>query len=114
MDEFDSAEHYVDDGFTGTDTNREDFQRLISDIYAKRVNCVIVKDLSRLSRNYYEAGELIESLFVRMNVRFISLAEGIDSYQNPDSVSSILVPPCVCRGYGGPEPDELKESSRPS
>ena len=93
IDEFENApEAYVDDGFTGTDTNREDFQRLIADIYAGKINCVIVKDLSRLSRNYYEAGELIESLFVKMNVRFISLAEGVDSYQNPDSVSSILVP----------------------
>lgn len=47
---------------------------------------LIVKDLS------CEAGELIESMFVKMNVRFISLAEGIDSYKNSDSVSSILVP----------------------
>lgn len=92
LDEFESAETYVDDGCTGTDTNRADFQRLLADIYAKKVNCVIVKDLSRLSRNYTDAGSLIENLFVQMNVRFISLAEGVDSYLNPDSVSSILVP----------------------
>jgi len=93
MDEFEIVqEPYVDDGKTGTDTNREGFQKLLSDIYAKRVNCVIVKDLSRLSRNYTEAGSLIENLFVQMNVRFISLAEGIDSYKNPDSISNILVP----------------------
>lgn len=92
LDEFESAETYVDDGCTGTDTNRADFQRLLADIYAKKVNCVIVKDLSRLSRNYTDAGSLIENLFVQMNVRFISLAEGVDSYLNPESVSSILVP----------------------
>lgn len=93
IDEFESVEEpYIDDGCTSTDTNRENFQRLIADIYARKVNCVIVKDLSRLSRNYYEAGGLIESMFVKMNVRFISLAERIDSYKNPDSVSSILVP----------------------
>lgn len=92
LDEFESAETYVDDGCTGTDTNWADFQRLLADIYAKKVNCVIVKDLSRLSRNYTDAGSLIENLFVHMNVRFISLAEGVDSYLNPDSVSSILVP----------------------
>ena len=86
LDEFESAETYVDDGCTGTDTNRADFQRLLADIYAKKVNCVIVKDLSRLSRNYTDAGSLIENLFVQMNVRFISLAEGVDSYLNPDSV----------------------------
>ena len=74
------ADVYVDDGKTGTDTNREDFQRLLSDISSGRINCVIVKDLSRLSRNYTDAGNLIENLFVRLNVRFISLAEGVDSY----------------------------------
>lgn len=93
IDEFESVESpYVDDGYTGTDTNRDSFQRLLSDIYAKKVNCVIVKDLSRLSRNYTDAGSLIENLFVQMNVRFISLAEGIDSYLNPDSISNLIVP----------------------
>ncbi|MEY8357288.1 recombinase family protein [Lachnospiraceae bacterium 54-53] len=93
IDEFESVQPpYVDDGYTGTDTNRDSFQRLLSDIYAKKVNCVIVKDLSRLSRNYTDAGSLIENLFVQMNVRFISLAEGIDSYLNPDSISNLIVP----------------------
>ena len=93
MDEFESVETpYVDDGYTGTDTNREGFQKLLADIYAKKINCVIVKDLSRLSRNYTDAGSLIENLFVQMNVRFISLTEGIDSYLNPDSVSNLIVP----------------------
>ncbi|MBE6744997.1 MAG: recombinase [Ruminococcaceae bacterium] len=93
IDEFESTQPpYVDDGYTGTDTNRDSFQRLLSDIYAKKVNCVIVKDLSRLSRNYTDAGSLIENLFVQMNVRFISLTEGIDSYLNPDSISNLIVP----------------------
>lgn len=93
IDEFESVQPpYVDDGYTGTDTNRHGFQRLLSDIYSKKVNCVIVKDLSRLSRNYTDAGSLIEILFVQMNVRFISLAEGIDSYLNPDSISNLIVP----------------------
>ena len=95
LDEFyDGTEQdvYVDDGKTGTDTDREDFQRLLADVYSGRINCVIVKDLSRLSRNYTDAGNLIENLFVRLNVRFISLAEGVDSYRNPDSVSNIIVP----------------------
>ncbi|MFD1401376.1 recombinase family protein [Robinsoniella peoriensis] len=93
IDEFESVQPpYVDDGYTGTDTNRDSFQKLLSDIYAKKVNCVIVKDLSRLSRNYTDAGSLIENLFVHMNVRFISLAEDIDSYLNPDSISNLIVP----------------------
>lgn len=95
MDEFyegDESDVYVDGGKTGTDTNREDFQRLLADVYSGKINCVIVKDLSRLSRNYTDAGNLIENLFVRLNIRFISLAEGVDSYRNPDSVSNIIVP----------------------
>lgn len=93
INEFESVQPpYVDDGYTGTDTNRDSFQKLLSDIYSKKVNCVIVKDLSRLSRNYTDAGSLIENLFVQMNVRFISLAEGIDSYLNPDSISNLIVP----------------------
>lgn len=91
-DEFRSSEEYVDDGHTGTDADREDFQRLLSDVMSGKINCVIVKDLSRFARNYSDAGSLIDNLFVQMGVRFISLAENVDSYLNPDSVSNILVP----------------------
>ena len=92
LDEFESVSEYVDDGHTGTDANREDFQRLLSDVMSGRINCVIVKDLSRFARNYSDAGSLIDNLFVQMGVRFISLAENVDSYRDPDSVSSIIVP----------------------
>lgn len=92
LDEFESASEYVDDGHTGTDTDREDFQRLLADVMSGKINCVIVKDLSRLSRNYSDAGSLIENLFVQLNIRFISLAESVDSFKNPDSVSNIIVP----------------------
>lgn len=83
---------YKDDGFTGTDADRDDFQRLLSDICTGKINCVIIKDLSRLSRDYVEVGILIDRLFVQMNVRFISLHERIDSYNDPDSVSNMVVP----------------------
>ena len=92
IDEFEWSDEYKDDGFTGTDADRDDFQRLLSDIHTGKINCVIIKDLSRLSRDYVEAGILIDRLFVQMNVRFISLQERIDSYKDPDSVSSIVVP----------------------
>ena len=68
---------------TGTDTDHEDFQRLLANVYSWKINCAIVKDLSRLSRNYIDAGNLIENLFVRFNIRFISLAEGMDSLPQP-------------------------------
>jgi DNA invertase Pin-like site-specific DNA recombinase len=92
VDEFEWSEEYKDDGFTGTDADRDDFQRLLSDIRTGKINCVIIKDLSRLSRDYVEAGILIDRLFVQMNVRFISLHERIDSYNDPESVSSMVVP----------------------
>ena len=84
--------HYVDDGYSGTDTMRAGFQLLLADVHARRINCVMVKDLSRLSRNYADAGSLIEQLFVQLDVRFISLAEGVDSYLDPESASSLIVP----------------------
>ena len=92
QDEFESIAEYVDDGYTGTDANRENFQRLLADVMSGKINCVIVKDLSRFARNYSDAGSLIDNLFVQMGVRFISLAENVDSYRDPDSVSSIIVP----------------------
>ena len=83
---------YVDDGKTGTDTNREDFQRLLSDISSGRINCVIVKDLSRLSRNYTDAGNLIENLFVRLNVRFISLGRVWTATATPTAYQTLSFP----------------------
>ena len=92
MEELESYTEYVDDGHTGTDTDREHFQDMMADIMSRKINCVVVKDLSRLARNYSDAGSLIDNLFVQLGVRFISLAENVDSYLNPDSVSNIIVP----------------------
>ena len=92
IEEFESVSEYVDDGHTGTDANREDFQRLLADVMSGKINCVVVKDLSRFARNYSDAGSLIDNLFVQMGVRFVSLAENVDSFTNPDSVSNIIVP----------------------
>lgn len=89
MEELESYTEYVDDGHTGTDTDREHFQDMMADIMSRKINCVVVKDLSRLARNYSDAGSLIDNLFVQLGVRFISLAENVDSYLDPDSVSDI-------------------------
>ena len=84
------VDNYQDDGRTGTDSDREDFQRLLADIYAKKINCVIVKDLSRLSRNDYECGHYLEYVFVSLDVRFISVElPALDSYLRPEEISSI-------------------------
>ena len=72
-------EFYVDDGYTGRNFNRPSFQRMIADIEAGKVKCVITKDLSRLDRNYIEAGSYIEIFFPRHNVRYIAVTGGVDS-----------------------------------
>ena len=59
---------YIDNGATGTNFNRDGFQRMLSDIESGKVGCVIVKDLSRLGRNYIEAGSYIEIFFPKHNV----------------------------------------------
>lgn len=70
---------YVDDGYTGRNFNRPGFQHMTADIEAGKVNCVITKDLSRLGRNYIEAGSYIEIYFPRHNVRYIAITDGVDS-----------------------------------
>ena len=83
---------YVDDGYTGTDFDRLDFRRMMHDLRAGIVNCVIVKDLSRLGRNYVKVGEYLEHTFPLLNVRFIALSERIDSVADPRSADSLIVP----------------------
>lgn len=72
---------YCDDGWSGTNFDRPAFQRMIGDIEAGRVNTVIVKDLSRFGREYAQMGLYIEHYFEEKGVRFLSLAENIDSSQ---------------------------------
>ena len=73
---------YVDDGWSGTNFDRPDFKRMMEDVYEGKVNCVIVKDLSRFGRNYTESGNYIDNVFVRLKVRFIALNNGVDSFSN--------------------------------
>ena len=83
---------YVDDGYTGTDFDRPDFQRMLVDLRAGLVDCVIVKDLSRFGRNYVGVGEYLEHVFPLLNVRFISVSDNVDSYLDPRSVNNLVVP----------------------
>ena len=93
-DEYIIVDEYVDDGISGTtDDEREDFQRMLSDIKKGRINCVIVKDLARSFRNYSDQGYYLDDWFPRFNVRFISLYhQPLDSYKEPQNMRSIAVP----------------------
>jgi len=73
---------YADDGFSGTNFNRPDFTRMMDDIYDGKIQCVLVKDLSRLGRNYSETSRYIDDVFPRLNVRFIAINNGIDTASN--------------------------------
>lgn len=81
--EFRVVGHYSDDGYTGTNFNRPDFQRLLKDIEAGKVNCVIVKDLSRFGRDYIDMGYYLERYFPSHGVRFIAINDGVDSERGP-------------------------------
>ena len=70
---------YIDDGFSGTNFDRPDFQRMIKDIENKKVNMVIVKDTSRLGRDYIEFGNYIERIFPQNQIRVVCILENYDS-----------------------------------
>ena len=85
---FNLVDEYVDDGYTGTNFDRPGFQKLLEDIKSKKINCVIVKDLSRLGRDHVLTGYYIETFFPENNVRFISILESYDSFKNQASNDS--------------------------
>lgn len=76
---------YIDDGWSGCNFDRPDFQRLLSDIESGKVNMVVTKDLSRLGRDYILTGHYLERYFPEHGVRYVSLLDGIDTLSNPSS-----------------------------
>ena len=86
------VEYYVDDGYTGTNFDRPGFQDMLSDIKSGRINTIIVKDLSRLGRNYIEVGKYIEEVFPIYDLRIIAINDNVDSYLNPESINSLIIP----------------------
>ena len=75
--------HYADDGFTGTNFNRPGFQSMVADIDAGRIDCVIVKDLSRFGRDYIDMGYYLERYFPARGIRFIAINDHVDSSSGP-------------------------------
>ena len=76
---FQIFDFYCDDGFTGTNFDRPEFKRMMSDAESGKINTIVVKDLSRLGRNYIETGRLIEETFPEKGVRFIALGDNVDT-----------------------------------
>ena len=85
-------DYYIDDGFTGTNFERPSFKRMIQDIEDEKINCVIVKDLSRLGRNFTEVGNYIQNYFLKNQIRFISVCDDVDSYLNQETIEGFLLP----------------------
>ena len=90
--ELHKVDEYVDDGYSGTNFERPDFKRMIQDIENRKINCIIVKDLSRFGRNYIETGRYLERIFPFMGVRFIAINDHYDSAEENDDKGRILIP----------------------
>jgi len=82
---------FVDDGHTGTDFERPGFQQLSACLMEGTIRCVIVKDLSRLGRNYAETGRYLEQIFPQLGVRFVAVNDQYDSAKNTDSIQQMAV-----------------------
>ena len=82
----------VDDGYSGANFDRPSFKRMIRDIEAVRIDCVVVKDLSRFGRNFVEAGRYIDQIFPALGIRFIAVNDNYDSINGRTSSDKILIP----------------------
>lgn len=90
--ELSMVEEYVDDGYSGANFERPAFQRMMEDVRNHKINCIIVKDLSRLGRNYIETGRYLEKIFPVLGVRFIAVNDHYDSADTKNDADQIIVP----------------------
>lgn len=82
---------YIDNGYTGTKFDRPEFVRMMDDVKSGKIQCIVVKDLSRFGRDYLETGYYLETIFPLLNVRFIAITDDFDSTR-PEDRSSIAIP----------------------
>ena len=83
---------YIDNGYSGTNFERPAFEAMMQDVRKGKINCIMVKDLSRLGRNYLETGNYIEQIFPLLGVRFISITDGYDSICCDFTEESFFIP----------------------
>lgn len=86
------VDEFIDDGFTGLDYERPGFQEMMSRISAEKINCIIVKDFSRLGRDYLENCRYIERIFPKMGIRFISINDNYDGAEERTQSDNIIIP----------------------
>ena len=82
----------VDDGYSGVNFERPGFKAMMEDIRAGKVDCIVVKDLSRFGRDYIETGNYLEKIFPFLGVRFISITDNFDSFTCDDAKSALMIP----------------------
>lgn len=83
---------YIDDGYSGMDFQRPAWKKMIEDLSDGKINCIIVKDLSRFGRDYIEVGRWIQKIFPDFGIRFIALLDRYDSKTATESETSLLLP----------------------
>ena len=86
---FSNLRWYTDDGYSGANFQRPGFQAMLTDIEAGKVGTVIVKDMSRLGRNYLQVGMYTEMIFPQKGVRFIAINDGVDSAQGENDFAPL-------------------------
>ncbi len=82
----------VDDGFTGSNFDRPAFQEMMAEVKAGKINCIVVKDLSRFGRDHLKAGEYLEQIFPFLGVRFIAINDNYDSLNSNSESDELIVP----------------------
>ena len=90
--DFEIGAFYVDDGCTGMNYKRPGFQSMFADLRAKKANCIIVKDISRLGRHYIMTSEYVEKVFPEMGVRLICINDDYDSEDAHSDQDGLLMP----------------------
>lgn len=90
--EIDVVEYFIDDGFSGTTMERPEFQRMKEAFESGMINCIVVKDLSRFARNDDECGRYLYVIFPFYKIRFISVNDRVDSFENPKSINNLEIP----------------------
>lgn len=90
--EFVLVREYADDGYSGVTFDRPQFQEMMEDVKNKKINCIIVKDLSRFGRNYIEVGKYLEQVFPFLGIRFIAITDGTDTGKKQTDAEQFVLP----------------------